>query len=260
MMMRAAMGLALGMIALPLAGASAAELPQACAVASHLAVSDFPLPQVSKAIQKKHLDVLVIGAGSSTLPAGADGKTDGRSAYPARLQSALTAQLPGVAVKVSTDVKPRRTAGEMLRGFKPLLAAKPAVVIWQTGTVDAMRGVDPDSFSTTLDQGIAAIHAAGADVILMNAQYSPRTESMIALGSYQENIRWIAVRREVPVFDRFGIMQFWAGQSTFDFYSTTKTLDIAQHVHDCIGRLLAELVIEASKPDKPARPPQPGGG
>ena len=40
------------------------------------------------AIKKKQLDILVVGAGSSTLP-GADGTNN---AYPARLQAALTAE------------------------------------------------------------------------------------------------------------------------------------------------------------------------
>ncbi len=35
-----------------------------------------------------------------------------------------------------------------------LSAAKPALLVWQTGTTDAMRAVDPDQFSQALDQGI----------------------------------------------------------------------------------------------------------
>ena len=57
-----------------------------------------------------------------------------------------------------------------------LAAAKPALVVWQTGTVDAMQSVDPDQFSAALDQGINIARSAGADVVLVNAQYSPRTE------------------------------------------------------------------------------------
>jgi hypothetical protein len=134
-----------------------------------------------------------------------------------------------------------------------LAAAKPALVIWQTGTVDAMQSIEQDQFSQTLDKGINIARSAGADVVFVNPQYSPRTESMIALGTYAESMRWVALQYEVPVFDRFSIMKVWADLGTFDLYSATKKLDIAERVHDCIGRLLADLVFEGAKPsEKPA--------
>ena len=74
---------------------------------------------------------------------------------------------------------------------------------------------------------------------------------MIALGTYAEDIRWVALQQEVPVFDRFSIMKLWVDLGTFDLYSATKKLDMAERVHDCIGRLLADLVIVATKPSEP---------
>ncbi len=227
-----------------------AEHPAVCRVAEHLVESVFPLPHVAVGIAAKRLDVLVLGAGSSLL-SGATG------AYPMRLQRALAERLPGVEVKVATDVKPKRTAAEMVKALPAALAAaKPKLVVWQTGTADAIQAVDPDQFSQALDRGINTARAAGADVVFINAQYSPRTESMIALGAYLENMRWVAVQQEVPLFDRFSIMKLWADLGTFDLYSATKKLDMAERVHDCIGRLLADLVIEAAKPSEP----HAGGG
>jgi hypothetical protein len=77
------------------------------------------------------------------------------------------------------------------------------------------------------------------------------TESMIALGTYAEDIRWVALQQEVPVFDRFSIMKLWVDLGTFDLYSATKKLDIAERIHTCIGRLLADFMIEAVKPSAP---------
>jgi hypothetical protein len=167
------------------------------------------------------------------------------------LQHSLTQQLPGVEIKLTTDVKSKRTATEMVKVLSADLAsAKPQLLVWQTGTVDAMLGIDLDQFSQALDKGINIAHSAGADVVLINAQYSPRTESMIALGTYAENMRWVALQQEVPLFDRFSIMKLWADIGTFDLYSDTKKLDTAEHVHDCIGRLLADLVVMAAKPEE----------
>ncbi|MBS0247668.1 MAG: SGNH/GDSL hydrolase family protein [Proteobacteria bacterium] len=204
----------------------------------------FPLEHVKKAIADKSLSILVVGAGSSQLP----GQNGAAESYPARLQQALTRRLPGVQVSVATDVKSRRTAADMVKTLPAQLAAtRPALMLWQTATVDAMQAVDPDQFSQALDSGIRKARAAGADVMFINPQYSPRTESMIALGIYVENMRWVAVQQEVPVFDRFSLMKAWSDQGTFDFYSATRKLDMAMRVHDCIGRMLADLVLEAAK-------------
>jgi hypothetical protein len=231
-----------------LAGPALAEDPAECRVAENQVESVFPLQQVTRALANKHLDVLVVGAGSSTLP----GVNGAKNAYPARLQIALAEKLPGVAVKVTTNVKAKRTAVEMVKTLTAdLAAAKPELVVWQTGTVDAMHSVDLDTFSTALDKGIAIARSAGADVVLINGQYSPRTESMIAASAYAENMRWVALQQEVPLFDRFSIMKLWADLGTFDFYADTKKLDIAERVHDCIGRLLGEFVVEAAKPAGP---------
>ena len=173
------------------------RLPAECRVAENLAESSFRLPHVTRALAAKRLTVLVVGAGSSQLP-GSSGATN---AYPARLLHALTQQLPGVDVKLTTDVKAKRTAAEMVKALPALLSAsKPVLLMWQTGTVDAMLSVDPDQFSQALDSGINIAHSAGADVVLINAQYSPRTESMIALGTYAEDMRWVALQHEVPAF------------------------------------------------------------
>ena len=238
----------LSLALLALAGPAWAEMPGTCRVAEHQIERDFALPHVTRAIAAKHLDILVVGAGSSLLP----GPNGVKNAYPARLQDALTELLPGVTVKVTTDVKARRTAAQMVQGLVPSLAAnKPTLMIWQTGTVDAMQSIDTDQFKAALDQGTSLAHTAGADVVLINPQYSPRTESMIALGAYAEIMRWVALQQEVPVFDRFNIMRLWADLGTFDLQSATNKLDIAEHVHDCIGRLLATLVIESAKPEEP---------
>jgi hypothetical protein len=226
------------------AGPAWAEQPAECRVAENLVEASFRLPHVARALAAKHLNVLVVGAGSSQLPAG--------NAYPARLQRALAEKLPGVEIKVTTDVKAGRTAAEMVKGLPASLdSAKPALLVWQTGTVDAMLGVDPDQFSQALDKGVKMARSAGADVVLINAQYSPRTETMIALGTYVEDMRWVALQQEVPLFDRFSIMKLWGELGTFDLNSATKKLDIAERVHDCIGRLLADMVIAAAKPEEP---------
>ena len=132
------------------ASAASAGPGDACAVAAHLVQADAALPRVAAAIKNKTLTVVVAGTTSSTLP-GANGPA---AAYPARLEAALQKKLPGVTVKVISLAKPRQTAADMAQAFPKVLSdEKPALVIWQTGTADAMRGVGTEDFQATLEAG-----------------------------------------------------------------------------------------------------------
>ena len=96
-------------------------------------------------------------------------------------------------------------------------------------------------------EGVERIQKAGADVILMNMQYSPRTESMIALGPYSDTMRVVAQQRNVPLFDRLGIMRYWSDHGAFDLYAAGKDDVLAHRVHDCIGRGIAGLIVESAR-------------
>ena len=146
------------------------------------------------------------------------------------------------------EVKTRQTAAEMLEQALPGIAQqRPALIIWQTGTVDAIKGVDPEEFRATLDQGVEMLQADGVDVVFMNMQYSPRTDAMISIHAYAENMRWVALQHDVPLFDRFALMKHWTELGTFDLYDASKNTNTAERVHDCIGKLLAGLIAGAVK-------------
>jgi hypothetical protein len=215
-----------------------------CEVPPSFLASDSELTRVAKSIKNQHrLDIAVVGTGSSSLP-GPDGE---KFAYPARLQEALRRLLPGNEIKVTTHVEPRQTTAAMAAGLKKILAEeKPALVVWQAGTFDAVSGIDPDEFRTSLTEGLDAINSAEADVDLMNMQYSPRTETMLAVATYADIMRWVAQEHGVPLFDRLAIMHFWNDQGTFDLYAATKKYDMAEKVHDCIGRALAFQIVTAA--------------
>jgi lysophospholipase L1-like esterase len=199
---------------------------------------------VADAVAKdRRLTIAVVGTGSSIL-AGPDGP---RSAYPARLEAALQKRLPSVTTKVVTLVRTRMTAADLARGMAKLLAdEKPDLVIWQVGTIDAMRRIDPDEFQAALDEGVKTLQDGGTDVILMNMQYSPRTELMVALGPYADTMRFVAQHHEIPLFDRLAIMRHWSDTGEFDLYAAGKDNVLAHQVHDCIGRGLASMIIEAA--------------
>ena len=228
-----------------LAAAAPAAEQQKCEVPGYLLFGNSDLKRVAEAVAKdnRRLTIAVVGTGSSIL-AGPDGPP---SAYPARLEAALKRRLPQVAVKVVTLVRTRMTAEDLAKGMAKLLVdEKPDLVIWQTGTPDAIRRIEPDDFRAALDEGVETLHKGGADVILMNMQYSPRTDIMVALGPYADNMRVVAQQHEVPLFDRLAIMRHWSDIGEFDLYAAGKDNVLAQRVHDCIGRAIASMIIEAA--------------
>jgi hypothetical protein len=224
---------------------TAALAAEECEVPPSFIASDSDLTRVAKAIKDQHrLDIAVVGTGSSTLPPGPDGEN---FAYPARLQAALLQLLPGNEIKVVAHVQTRQTTAEMAADLKQILAAeKPALVVWQAGTFDAVSGIDPEEFKTSLSEGVDTINTGGADIDLMNMQYSPRTESMLGVATYADIMRWVAQEHGTLLFDRLAIMRFWNDQGTFDLYAATKKYDMARKVHDCIGRVLASQIVTAA--------------
>jgi hypothetical protein len=230
--------------AMTLAHGPAAAGAEECAVPNSLIASDHELSRVMEQVKERHrLDISVIGTGSSTLP-GPDGA---QYAYPARLEAALKQRLSGLAIKVTTHIEPRQTTAEMVTGLKKILSDdKPSLVIWQAGTFDAMSGVEPDAFSNSLIAGITATNAAGADVNLLDMQYSPRTASMLNVAAYADVMRWVAQEHGAVLFDRLAIMRYWNEEGIFDLYAATKNHDMARRVHDCIGKALAAQIINAA--------------
>jgi hypothetical protein len=236
------LGLTLFAGLLAVAPARAEDAPANCEVPAYLLTSESPLPKVETAIvSEQRLEILVVGSRSSTINASE------ASAYPGRLQAMLKEALPKVAVNVSLELQIKKTAEEVAGGLVRLVEAKrPTLVIWQTGTYDAIRSIDPDDFRAAVDEGVVALQNAGADVVLMNLQYSPRTETMISAPPYLDNMRVVAQQHNVPLFDRFAIMRHWSDAGDFDLSSTSHGVDLAKRVHDCLGRALSKFVIDAA--------------
>ena len=230
---------------LAVAGLARAEDAQTCEVPAYLLTTDSILSKVADAVKNaRPLNVLVVGSRSSTITSSE------ASAYPAKLQAALKERLPSIPVNLSVEIQSGKTAEDVAAGLVKLVEAKkPTLVIWQTGTVDAMRSVDPDDFRGAVDEGVVALQKAGADVVMVNLQYSPRTETMISAPPYLDNMRVVAQQHDVPLFDRFAIMRHWNEAGDFDLFSNVHGTDMAKRVHACLGRALSKFVLDAARLD-----------
>jgi hypothetical protein len=228
-------------------GAAAAVPEPSCDVPPSFLASDNDLAHALNEVKsRQRLDISVIGTGSSSLP-GPDGV---HFAYPAQLEQVLQKNLPGVTVKVNAHIEPRATTADMAKDLPKILSDdQPSLVIWQAGTADAMTSVEPEDFHNSLDEGVTTIENGNANVILMNMQYSPRTEAMMDVSGYADIMHFVAQQHNALLFDRLGIMRNWNESGTFDLYAATKNYDMARRVHECIGRALASQIISASHLD-----------
>ena len=133
--------LGLTLLAGLLASAPSRADPSSCEVPAYLLLTESPLPRVEAAVKAgRLLDIVVVGSRSSSIA------TSEASAWPGRLQAMLTERLK-VPVNVSVELQIKKTAEEVATGLVKLVEVKkPTFVIWQTGTYDAMRSVDPEDF------------------------------------------------------------------------------------------------------------------
>ena len=82
-------------------------------------------------------------------------------------------------------------------------------MVWQTGTVEAVRRLPPEEFARTLDAGAEAARAAGADLVLVDPQYSRMLQSHTTLAPYRETMQQAARRHAAVLFRRFDLIRQW---------------------------------------------------
>jgi len=232
------LGLALGT-----GRALAADDAAKCSVPNALIEDDPRLPLTAEHLKTKQpLRIVAIGDASTAGLAAGD---DGANAYPRRLEEALKRRHPGLAVTVINQGVPRQTTADMVARFaRDVFAANPTLVIWETGTVDAVRGIDVDTFALALEAGIAALRQHKTDVMLVNMQFNPDTGSIIDFEPYLDAMNRTADIDDVYLFRRFEIMRYWSEAGVFDLLDGTDDhrRQVAAEVYRCIGEALAAAI------------------
>ena len=227
--------------------AEAAEAP-ACTVPRDIVIDDPKLKLTAEKFRTKEpLTVVAIG-GAST--AGTAAGASAEFAYPHRLEEALRERHAGMSITVINKGVPRQTTEEMAARFaKDVIPAAPTLVIWETGTVDAVRGIDVDQFAEGLAQGIAALRQHNFDIMLVNMQYNPSTGSVINFEPYLEALRHAADLEDVYLFRRYEIMKYWSEAGIFDFVDVPKErrMELAGQVYRCLAKAMADAIDYAAE-------------
>jgi len=218
-----------------------------CAVPAEHLEGFATLPRLKAALQQQRaLTILTIG-GTSTLGTAA-GTPD--ASYPVRLSVLMKQRFPSTTISVVNAGRGRETTRVMAdRMAAALLEHHPHLVIWETGTVDAVRRIDLDVFGEALRDGIATVRARGADAMLMDFQYGRGASTLIDFRPYLESLNWVADIEGVTVFRRHAMMQYWMDTGRLDLSATQrdKQQSAAVALYDCIARRLVDVVAQAAK-------------
>jgi hypothetical protein len=213
-----------------------------CDVPSEMMRVEVTLTHLSERLRAKNPAKIVAIGGASTTGVAA-GSTD--LAYPHRLQEILDRWYPDVPITVVNKGVPRQTAQQMLERFSSdVIAEDPILVICETGTTDAVRGVEIDDFAVALQAGIDELKTRSIDIIFIDMQFSRSTATVIDFERYLHTLHQIGEVNELYVFPRFDMMRYWSEQNVFNFDGVAKKerATLAANVYECIGRKLAEAI------------------
>ncbi len=180
------------------------------------------------------LRIVAFGS-SSTQGVGASSPA---AAYPAQLETMLRAVLPAGARVANRGIGGEDADDMMVRLDRDVVAARPDIAIWQTGSNDALRHVPLARFEAETRAGIAAIRRAGIAVVLMEPQWCPALEK--TGDGFRDAVRRIGADMGVPVIRRSDLMHDWvrSGQVTMTDMLSPDGL----HMRDAGYRLLATRV------------------
>jgi hypothetical protein len=219
---------------------------QDCAVPERFYTFEPVLKKTPRALADGRPVLIAVLGGGSSLGVAAGGP---ELAWPARFGSALAERLPSARLKIINLAVARQTAKQAAERLgHDVLSLKPALLIWETGTMEAVRALDVDEFRATLQGGIDKIHGAGTELVLMNMQFSRQTEAVIHFEPYLSGLRELADANDVPLFRRYGIMRHWAESGSLDLRAEdqAKRRQVAVRLYACIGRAMADFVTRGS--------------
>ena len=204
------------------------------------------LPHVAgKLASGEPVEIIAFGSSSTT----SWGVTSPEFAYPNRLAAQLRRQYPTADIHVIVRGKGGEDAPEMMKRLQAqVIDMKPDLVIWQVGTNAVLRNLDPAETARLVEDGVERIQAVGADVVLVDPQYSPRvTEHAEGASKMVSLLGKVAEVRHIGIFPRFEVMRDWHERQALPI--DTFVIPDGLHMNDwgyaCFAQLLGDDIIKS---------------
>jgi lysophospholipase L1-like esterase len=233
-------------LAVPSGPSATAESPAACKVVASQDRLDYPLARVARHLESdRSIKIVAIGS-SSTAGAGASSPA---ASYPSRLQAELTQHFLWHDITVLNRGVNGEEASDMVWRFEAnVVAEKPDLVIWQTGTNSVLRDRPLDPKATVLHEGLARLKAIRTDVILLDPQYAPKVIAKPEAEGMVAQIAATAKEQSVDLFRRFALMKRWhqADHMPFDAFVSPDGLHMNDWSYGCLAKWLSTAIVEAA--------------
>jgi lysophospholipase L1-like esterase len=204
------------------------------------------LPHVANKLAGGEPVVIVAFGSSSTAGFGSSAP---EFTYPSRLAAQLRRQYPAADITVLNRGNGGEDAPEMMKRLQTsVIDAKPDLVIWQVGTNAVLRNLDPAETAKMVEDGVARLQAAGADLVLVDPQYSPAVNAKgESAGKIVQLLGKIAALRHVGFFPRFEVMREWHENQSmpFDSFVIADGLHMNDWGYACFAQLLGDDIIKS---------------
>jgi lysophospholipase L1-like esterase len=191
--------------------------------------------------------VTIIAFGSSSTQGW--GSTSPEFTYPNRLAAQLHRHYPSAGITVLNQGHGGEDAPEMMKRLQSsVIDMKPDLVIWQVGTNAVLRDLDPVETAKLVNEGVGRIQAAGADLVLVDPQYSPRvTERAQSASRMVSLLGKVAALRHVGFFPRFEVMREWHEEQAIpiDKFVIADGLHMNDWGYACFAQLLGDDIIKS---------------
>ena len=191
--------------------------------------------------------VVIVAFGSSSTEGY--GSTAPEFTYPNRLAAQLHRKYPKADIAVLNRGKGGEDAPEMMRRLQSeVIDAKPDMVIWQVGTNAVLRNLDPVTTGKLVEEGVGIIQATGADVVLVDPQYSPAVNAKGESASKMVGLlSKVAHYRHVGIFPRFEVMRDWHDRQSlpFETFVNNDGLHMNDWGYACFAQLLGDDIIKS---------------
>ena len=167
---------------------------------------------------------------------------------------ALHAALPDTEFDLTVKGSRGMSAKDMLSVLDAELAKRSIpLVLWQTGTVEAVRGLGPDSLHATLDAGVRHVRARGGDTVLIDPPFSRALRANTDVEPYERVMHQVAGLPGVLLFPRYDLTRYWVEKGIMDVEKAplSNRAVAMDELHECVGRALAAFVLEGIRKAAP---------
>jgi hypothetical protein len=205
------------------------------------------LPHLGAALKPgATINILSLGAVADAKPTSGLTQPAAPTGFFAQLSHALEAGVKGLHTQVTVRGGRGLLAPNQLDLMRTALAQHAyQVVLWQTGTVDAVQDEPPEDFYRALSDGADAVSQSNADLILVEPQYSRFLEANADLSPYLSAMQEVGATTGAVVFHRYDLMHDWedAGLIDLEHASMSDRPAVAARLHTCLAAELARTLL-----------------